>query len=132
MQSALFASLIMQQHNLALMLLGKAPHPGTGETTVDPEGARVMIDQVEMLEAKTQGNLDENEARFLKDVLMQLRMAFVEAVENQAKPKPAPTDLDSSKTSAPAREDLKAPEESSAASSSAGSDEGRKKFSKKY
>jgi hypothetical protein len=55
--SAQFAGLVIQQTNLALMLLGKSPHPETQKTMLDLEGAKMFIDQLEMLEVKTQGNL---------------------------------------------------------------------------
>jgi hypothetical protein len=55
MQSALFAQLVLQQTNLALMLLGKTPNPHTGETMRDLDAAQLFIDQLEMLETKTPG-----------------------------------------------------------------------------
>ena len=57
--SALFANMIIQQTNMALMLLGKVPHPETGETTEDLDAARLFIDQLEMLEVKTKGRSEE-------------------------------------------------------------------------
>jgi hypothetical protein len=112
--SALFAQLIMQQANMALMLLGKVPHPDSGQVVKDIEAARLFIDQLEMLEAKTKGNLTKEEAGLLKQSLMSLHLAFVEAVDSPPQPQ----------TSAqpPAAEPPKtAPEE-----------EHQKKFSKKY
>jgi hypothetical protein len=79
--SALFASMVMQQTNMALMLLGKIPNPETGQPLCDLDAAQLMIDQLEMLETKTQGNLDADETRLLRNSLMTLRMAFVEAVD---------------------------------------------------
>lgn len=81
LQSALFAQLVMQQANMALMLLGKIPDPTSGQIMRDVEAARLFIDQLEMLEAKTQGNLDATEANLLKQSLTALRMAFVEATK---------------------------------------------------
>src|SRR5215475_11661144 len=46
-QSALFAQLVMQQSNMALMLLGKVAHPESGQTYKDVEAARLFIDQLE-------------------------------------------------------------------------------------
>src|SRR5437867_2677959 len=91
MRSALFAHLVIQQANMAMMLLGKVAHPETGKTIRDLEAAKLFIDQLEMLEAKTKGNLSKEEAAMLKQNLMGLRMAFVEAVESspaQAEEKP--------------------------------------------
>ena len=87
--SALFAQMVVQQTNMAMMLLGKVPHPQTGKTLHDMDGARMFIDQLEMLEAKTRGNLNKDEASLLKQSLMSLRLAFVEAVESPPSSKPA-------------------------------------------
>src|SRR5213082_3206733 len=81
MNSALFAYLVMQQSNMAMMLLGKTPHPESGETMKDLEAAKLFIDQLEMLEAKTKGNLTSEEANLLKQTLMTLRLSFVEAAD---------------------------------------------------
>src|SRR6266851_7535054 len=80
--SALFAHLVMQQTNMALMLLGKVAHPETGQVVKDVEAARLFIDQLEMLETKTKGNLNKEETALLKQSLMTLRLAFVQEVES--------------------------------------------------
>ena len=82
MKSALFAQLVMQQSSMAMMLLGKTAHPQTGEIVRDLEAARLFIDQLEMLEYKTKGNLTQEETALLRQSLMSLRMAFVEAVDS--------------------------------------------------
>ena len=82
--SSMFASLVMQNANMALIFLGQAPHPQTGKTSQDLENARYFIDQLEILEVKTKGNLSKQEASFLNQSLTSLRMAFVEAVEHPA------------------------------------------------
>jgi hypothetical protein len=124
-QSALFAQLVIQQANMALMLLGKVAHPETGQVIKDIEAARLFIDQLEMLEAKTKGNLNPDEARLLKQSLMSLRLAFVEAVESPPpKTEPAPpTAAQPAKT----HETAPAPGPAPAAP-----EESHKKFSKKY
>ena len=116
--SARFAQMVMQQAQMAMMLLGKSPHPQTGETVRDLEAARMFIDQLEMIEAKTKGNLGKDEDRLLKQNLMALRMAFVEAVAA-----PAPE---------PASQPKEAKPDSAAAPAPPGEDESKKKFSKKY
>jgi acyl-coenzyme A thioesterase PaaI-like protein len=126
--SALFGHMIMQQANMAMMLMGKVARPDTGEIKKDLEAARYFIDQLEMLEAKTRGNLSKEESGLLKQTLMSCRLTYVEAVEepdtaataNAAAPKP-----EDAKAPAPAAEP--APEPATTAE-----DESRKKFSKKY
>jgi hypothetical protein len=86
MMSAMFASLVMQQTNMASIFLGLAPNPQTGQKERNLEHAKYFIDQLEMLEAKTRGNLDPREEGLLKQSLTGLRLAFVEAVSNPAEP----------------------------------------------
>src|SRR5437867_6566104 len=86
--SFLFAQLILQQSNMAMMLLGKVAHPGSGEVVQDIEAARLFIDQLEMLEAKTKGNLSKEEETLLKQTLMTLRLNFVQTVESSASAPP--------------------------------------------
>ena len=126
--SAQFAGLVMQQTNLALMLLGKSPHPETQKPMLDLDGAKMFIDQLEMLEVKTQGNLNADEAKLLKQSLTALRLAFVEVIGSQS---PSTAAEQPKKAAAPAE-----PPESSVApgraSTPASEEEARKKFSKKY
>ena len=86
MRSALFAHMVMQQSSMAMMLLGKTAHPETGQVVRDLEAAKFFIDQLEMLEFKTKGNLNQEEAALLKQSLMSLRMAFVESVDSSPPP----------------------------------------------
>ncbi len=129
--SALFANMVIQQTNMALMLLGKVPHPESGETIQDIEAARLFIDQLEMIESKTKGNLDAREEKLLKQSLTALRMAFVETVNRQTNEpqsaSPAPS------TAAPKPDEAaKTPDAGDQAAAPAGEEESRKKFSKKY
>ena len=118
--SALFANMVVQQTNLALMLLGKVPNPETGQPMQDLDAAKMFIDQLEMLEAKTRGNLDKNEEKLLAQSLTSLRLAFVEAIEAPAAAEQSPPEPTHS-PSAPA-----------ASTPSPSEEESRKKFSKKY
>lgn len=130
MQSALFAQLVMQQANMALMLLGKVAHPESGQVVKDLDAAKLFIDQLEMLETKTKGNLSKEEAGLLKQSLMSLRLAYVEAVES-----PDPSKLREAKPPAPPASEATQPEKTvaaPAATAAAEEDEHRKKFTKKY
>jgi hypothetical protein len=128
MMTALFAHLVMQQSNMAMMLMGKAPHPETGKPVRDLESAKLFIDLLEMLEAKTKGNLTKDEQSLLKQTLMAVRMGFVEAVESptaqsEAKSQPAQSEATKSlhaEKAPPIEGSAPAPEES------------HKKFTKKY
>ena len=130
LMSALFAQMVMQQSNLALMLLGKTPHPQSGKVVRDIEGAKFFIDQLEMLELKTRGNLSKEEAALLKQSLMALRMAFVECVNS-----PPPPAEDRKEGAAPppgAASDSQPPQTGAPTATSVGEEESRKKFTKKY
>jgi len=129
MMTALFAQLIMQQTNMAMMFLGKVSHPETGQTYKDVEAARLFIDQLEMLEAKTKGNLTKEETGLLKQSLMNLRLAFVEAADA---PQPARGAAPVKETPGPAQPKAADSNPPSAETPSAADDEHRKKFSKKY
>ncbi|NLT77296.1 MAG: DUF1844 domain-containing protein, partial [Planctomycetes bacterium] len=48
----------------------------------DLEMARYNIDMLEVLEAKTKGNLTAEEAQVLKNTLSELRMGFVQIAEH--------------------------------------------------
>ena len=118
MMSALFAQLVVQQSNMAMLLMGKVPHPHTDQTVRDIEAARLFIDQLEMLEAKTKGNLTKEEDQLLKQSLMALRMAFVEAMES---PEP-----EGKKAEVPPENKIEA------GAQAATDEESKKKFTKKY
>jgi hypothetical protein len=125
--SLVFAQMVLQHSNLALIFLGKTPNPQTGQMTQDLDNARFLIDQLEMLAVKTRGNLAPHEDALLKQTLTGLRMAFVDAVSN---PK-APPAADVAASSGPAPETPK-PAEPPPAAEPTPSGESHKKFTKKY
>jgi Domain of unknown function (DUF1844) len=63
----------------ALVHLGEAADPVSGERRVDLEQARAAIDLLLLLRDKTRGNLSEEESRLLEDMLYDLQMRFVRA-----------------------------------------------------
>jgi hypothetical protein len=124
--SVMFAQLIFQLSNTAMVLMGKVADPEAGKTVEDLDAAQLFIDQIEMLEAKTKGNLSNEEISLLKQTLMTLRMAFVEAVEAvDKKRQKAPTP-----EAAPAQPAQAQPSQAPAAAPA--EEEHPKKFSKKY
>ena len=128
--AALFANLVIQQTNTALILLGRVPNPETGQPTQDLEAAQLFIDQLEMIEVKTKGNLDKREEHLLKQSLMTLRMAYVEAVENPSGSTTASASAQSAKPEA--APSSAGPADAPSTPSSSTEEESRKKFSKKY
>jgi hypothetical protein len=76
-----FATFALSLGTSALYHLGLVADPETGQPTGEPNVAlaRQTIDTLEMLQEKTRGNLDTEEAHLLESLLYELRMRFVEA-----------------------------------------------------
>jgi hypothetical protein len=113
-----FIELVMMQAQQAAMFLGRLPVPSGEQPEVNLEYARMFIDQLEMLQEKTRGNLSNEETQVLNGVLADLRLAFVQASgsapANQQAAAPAPVE-------APKVESAAEPES-----------ENRKRFTKSY
>lgn len=91
LNKALFINLVMMFSQSAMAGLGKIAHPMTGKVEApNLESAQQAIDLIVMLEAKTRGNLDRDEARLIKDTLATLQLNYVETAAAQpATPPPA-------------------------------------------
>ncbi len=61
----------------AFVHLGDAPHPESGEAQVNLILAQQTIDLLGLLQEKTKGNLTDEEARFLDNLLVDLKLRFV-------------------------------------------------------
>lgn len=73
-----FDTLVSYLSTTAMFQLGFLPGPGGERIPVDLVNARRTIDLLEVLQEKTDGNLTDDEARMLDEVLYELRMSFVE------------------------------------------------------
>ena len=82
-----FGTFVLSIGSSALVHLGEIEHPETEQARENLLLARQTIDLLAMLEEKTQGNLTEEEARFLRDLLADLRLKFVEKSRGAA-PRP--------------------------------------------
>ncbi len=69
----------------AMMHLGKIMNPATGKLERDLVQAKFTIDILGMLEEKTKGNLTKDEADLLRTTLANLRLNYVEEVEEEKK-----------------------------------------------
>jgi hypothetical protein len=67
----------------ALISLGEAADPLTGEARVDLDQAREAIDVLRLLRDKTNGNRTDQETQLLEGILYDLQMRFVRATEGQ-------------------------------------------------
>jgi Domain of unknown function (DUF1844) len=73
-----FVQFVMIQVQNILYVLGRLPTPDGRSIQPNLETAKILIDQMEMIQAKTENNLSEREAAILEDALKNVRLAFVE------------------------------------------------------
>ena len=127
-----FIEFVMMHAQNAALFLGQIPNPKTGEAEINLDLARMFIDQLEMIQEKTRGNLTNEETMVLRNALSNLQMAFVEA-SGAAQPQRAPQP--EAAQPAPSQQDQptsSAPEQSAPLASSESETESRKKFTKSY
>ena len=81
-----FNALVLSLGSSAIVHLGEAPDPTSGQKREKPELAMAQqsIDLLAMLQEKTRGNLTADEARFLENMLFDLRMLFVQVSQRQS------------------------------------------------
>jgi len=68
----------------ALVNLGEAADPETGERVLDLDQAEDAIDLLSLLRVKTEGNRTEQESHLLEEMLYDLRLRFVRAAKGAA------------------------------------------------
>lgn len=76
-----FPSFIMSLATQAMMQMGEMAPPDGMPFSPDIEGARQTISIIEMLKAKTSGNLDAEEIKLITDILHSLKLRFVRAAK---------------------------------------------------
>lgn len=81
----LFMQLIIQNQQIALMSMGKIKNPVTERIERNLEHAKIYIDTLDMLLAKTKGNLSEYEEKFLIETLKDLKLNYVDEVDKDKK-----------------------------------------------
>ena len=69
-------SIIMILATQCMINLGEIQDPVFKKVKQDMAGAKLFIDLLEVIEAKTKGNLDEEEDKFLQGVLVNLRKIY--------------------------------------------------------
>ncbi|EFL50576.1 protein of unknown function DUF1844 [Solidesulfovibrio fructosivorans JJ]] len=72
-----FITFVLSLAQSAMVLMGEAPDPDTGEYMQNLPQAKHTIDILAMLACKTRGNLTGEEHKVLDNILCELRMAFV-------------------------------------------------------
>ena len=76
-QGVNFASFLLSLATTGMVHLGEIPEPSTGEKMEDLEAAHQMINILDILKEKTEGNLSAEESHLLENVLYELRMKFM-------------------------------------------------------
>jgi hypothetical protein len=122
-----FIEFVLMQAQNAAFVLGQIPHPQTGRAEVNLDLARLLIDQLAMIQEKTKGNLNKDEAQILANTLSNLQIAFVEAVREQR----SEQRTDTAQPSAEPQPESKI-ETPTAEAPPAGESEGKRKFVKSY
>jgi hypothetical protein len=123
-----FIEFVMMQAQQAAMFLGRIPNPQTGEPEINLDLARLFIDQLEMVQEKTRGNLTKEEGEILTRVLSDLQLAFVQAASGAGhSPAAGPA---ATPAAAEAPSEASSPE--TTPEPPAGESESRKKFTKSY
>jgi len=82
-----FSSFILSLSSSALFHFGEIPDPITNQKQKNIELAKQTIDILGLLEEKTAGNLEKDEAVLLENLLYDLRMRYVNETKNMDKVK---------------------------------------------
>ncbi len=72
------STLILSIGSSAAMAMGLAPHPQSGKVEKNLEIAKFNIDLLLILQDKTKKNLSNDEEAFLKNVISDLQLKFVQ------------------------------------------------------
>ena len=76
----MFQGLVISLAAATMQHLGKTMSPVTNKIEKNLQAAQATIDMLDMLEAKTKGNLSETEAKLLRSVLAELKLNYVETL----------------------------------------------------
>jgi hypothetical protein len=74
-----FSEFLLLQAQNAGLFLGLIPNPFTGQPQINLRAAQSVMDSLEMLVAKTQGNLTPQEAKLLTSAITHLRPLYQKA-----------------------------------------------------
>ena len=82
--SVSFNTFVVSLATTAAVHFGDVADPSSGETPAPNfEAAGHAIEMLALLEGKTKGNLTEEEEQFLRQVLYELRLRYVEAKKSE-------------------------------------------------
>ncbi len=78
-----FNDFVLLQAQNAGFFLGQLPNPATGEKRINLPAARSVIDSLEMLVVKTEGNLTAEEQKLLGTALANLRPLYEKVADEE-------------------------------------------------
>lgn len=78
---ARFHEFVILQAQNAGLFLGQIPSPLSGEKSINLRAAKSVIDSLEMLASKTQGNLAASESKLLSMALKNLKPLYENALD---------------------------------------------------
>ena len=81
-----FLTLIQMFQLEGMVALGKMLNPANNQITRNLEHAKYVIDILEVLKEKTEGNLTDDERRFIEQSLSTLRLNFLEETDKPTAP----------------------------------------------
>lgn len=138
-----FVQFVMMQAQNIFYVLGRIPSPDGRPIPPNLEAGKLLIDQLEMIEEKTRGNLSAQESTILGDALKNVRLVFVEVsggTPASMMPKPSmpdfPLEDEESDLAEPAPKPAEKPKAAAAAPAEPAKpvepQENKKKFTKTY
>ncbi len=74
-----FVQFVMVQAQNILYVLGRIPTPEGERIPPNLQAAKMMIDHLDLIRVKTEGNLTAQETKIISEALQQVQLAFVEA-----------------------------------------------------
>lgn len=136
----IFIEFVMMQAQNAALCLGQITDPRIGQPQVNIPLAKMFIDQLSVIRAKTAGNLSPDEQRVIDSAVEQMEMAFVHVASRTEGYHPGESlasDLDAPAPSAVPEAEAPAPQVAEPAPAPVAAaepppEEGRKRFTKSY
>jgi len=80
-----FSTLVIPFYTQALVKLGKRTDLISGKIKIKLEEAKNIIDIIELLKEKTEGNLSEKEENFINNVLNELKSEYLKKKKDESK-----------------------------------------------
>ena len=129
----IFIEFVMMQAQNAALCLGQITDPRMGQAQVNIPAAKMFIDQLSVIRAKTAGNLSADEQRVIDSALEQMELAFVQVVSRTEGYHPGESMAPDLEAPPPAAPEASAPASPPpAAAPEPPPEEGRKRFTKSY